>query len=304
MRVVITGAKGQLGGQFCWELGGSAIPIDLPEFNITDRHRVLRELPVIQPRAIINCAAYTLVDKAEQEPDLCRAVNSEAVAYLAEAAQEINCPLVQISTDYVFGGDLTRRRPYVETDPIAPQGVYAQSKADGERRAAAWTKHYIVRSCGLYGISPRNNNFVEAMLRLGAERGRVKVVNDQSITPTYVPHLVKSIVFLLESDAFGTYHVVSRGAITWYEFAIEIFRQAGMDVTVEPISSAEWGAPAARPAYSVLDTTKYEVLGGPAMPPWQEGLAEYLRERTNRTLSRVAAETAGDIVATAVAAVD
>jgi dTDP-4-dehydrorhamnose reductase len=192
----------------------------------------------------------------------------------------LDCPLVQISTDYVFGGDAARRTPYRESDEPSPLGVYGWSKLEGERRAAGWAKHVIVRTCGLYGpAAPRSGgNFVATMLRLGRQRGRLRVVADQCCTPTYVPHLAGAIRFLLGVGAPGLYHVVNAGATTWHDFAAEIFRQAGLAVSLEPITAAQYGAPAPRPAYSVLDTGKYHALpGAPPMPAWQKALAEYLR---------------------------
>ena len=248
--------------------------------DLTDAKSVRAALADLRPDALINTAAYTKVDKAEEEADLCRAINAQGVGHLAEVCRELDCPLVQISTDYVFGGDAARRTPYRESDEPGPQGVYAWSKLEGERRAAEWAKHLIVRTCGLYGpAAPRSaGNFVATMLRLGRQGKQLRVVADQHCTPTYVPHLARAICFLLDSGAFGLCHVVNAGATTWYDFAAEIFRQAGLAVSLEPISTAQYGAASPRPAYSVLDTGKYHALpGAPPMPAWQEALAEHLR---------------------------
>jgi dTDP-4-dehydrorhamnose reductase len=187
--------------------------------------------------------------------------------------------LVEISTDYVFGRDAARMTPYRETDEPGPQGVYGQTKLEAERVTAEWPKHLIVRTCGLYGrLGQRSaGNFVETMLRLAAAGRPLRVVADQHCAPTYVSHLARAIRFLAATVAFGTYHVVNRGQTTWCEFARELFRQAGLDVPVEPITTAQYGALAPRPAYSILDTAKYHGLAGcPAMPAWQDALAEYL----------------------------
>ena len=279
MKTLITGGQGLLGRELVRQLGAQAVPVDLPACDITQRSLVRRVMRDLHPEAVINCAAYTRVDKAEQEPALCTAVNADAVAHLAEACREANCVLVQLSTDYVFGGDEQRTTPYAEEDQPAPQGVYARSKLAGEANAAAWEKHLIVRSCGLYGRSPRGDNFVETMLRLGAEKGRVRVVDDQTCSPTYVRHLARAIRFLLGVAAYGTYHVVNSGAAAWCEFAVEIFRQAKMPVRVEPITTQEYGALAPRPRYSVLSTAKYAALNGPELPPWPAALQEYLATR-------------------------
>lgn len=282
MRLAITGAGGQLGGELCRMLGGEAIALDVPEFDLTDAAAVRRLLLAARPAAVINTAAYTLVDRAEQDRERCWKINSEGVGCLAEACRELDCPLVQISTDYVFGRDRTRTAPYRETDEPGPEGVYAESKLGGERQAAAWRKHMILRTCGLYGRpGPKTagGNFVETMLRLGKERGHLRVVDDQHCTPSYVPHVARAAIYLAQAGAYGIFHVVNSGATTWHDFAQEIFRQAGLNVTLERITTAEYGAAAPRPGYSVLETSKYRALGGPAMPAWQEALAEYLASR-------------------------
>jgi dTDP-4-dehydrorhamnose reductase len=280
LRIAITGAEGQLGSELCRQLGDCALGLDLPALDLTDGKSVRAAIADLRPDALINTAAYTKVDRAEEEADLCWAINARGVGHLAAVCRELDCPLVQISTDYVFGGDAARRTPYRESDEPAPQGVYARSKLEGERLAAGWAKHLIVRTCGLYGpAAPRSaGNFVATMLRLGRQGKQLRVVADQHCTPTYVPHLARAICFLLESGAFGLYHVVNAGATTWHDFAAEIFRQAGLAVSLEPITMAQYGAAAPRPAYSVLDTGKYHALpGAPPMPAWQEALAEHLR---------------------------
>lgn len=280
MRIAVTGAGGQLGGELCRRLGAGAIPLDLPEVDLTDAEQVRRALGEARPAAVINTAAYTLVDRAEQESARCWAVNAAAVGHLAGACRELECPLVQVSTDYVFGLDAGRTIPYVEDDKPGPLGVYGQSKLGGERQAAAYERHFVVRTCGLYGQKgPRTSaaSFVDTMLRLGRERPQLRVVDDQHCTPSYVPHVARAILFLLDTRAYGTYHVVNSGEATWYDFAAEIFRQAGIEVSLARISTSDYNAPAPRPRYSLLDTTKYHALGGPAMPSWREALAEYLR---------------------------
>ena len=283
MRIAVTGAGGQLGGELCRLLGGAAIPLDVPEFDLTDRKAVRARLQGAPPSAVINTAAYTLVDRAEEDRERCWKINSEGVGYLAETCDELDCPLVQISTDYVFGRDRARSTPYREDDEPGPEGVYAESKLGGERQAATWRKHVVVRTCGLYGRpGPKTagGNFVDTMLRLGKERGHLRVVDDQHCTPSYVPHVARAALFLANAGVYGVFHVVNSGATTWHDFAQEIFRQAGLSVTLERITTAQYGAKAPRPGYSVLDTSKYHALGGPPMPTWQEALAEYLASRS------------------------
>jgi dTDP-4-dehydrorhamnose reductase len=285
MTIVVTGAHGQLGRELCRQLGEDATALDIDTLDLTDGPSVQKTLARWQPQAVVNCAAYTKVDQAEREPEQCRAVNALAVEHLARACEELDCPLVQISTDYVFGGGQNRHEPYREDEPPAPQGVYARSKLDGERAAARYRKHLVVRTCGLYARpgDDRAQNFVKTILRVGLEKGRVRVVDDQHCTPSYVPHVARAVLFLagvtgLRPAPWGTYHVANRGETTWYDFAAEVFRAAGIPVSLERISTAEYGAAAARPAYSVLDTTAYHRLGGPPMPDWKAAVAEYVGE--------------------------
>ena len=278
MKIAVTGAGGQLGSELCRLLGDRAVALDLPEFDLTDRELVLGTLRSIRPDAIVNTAAYTLVDKAEDEPELCRRVNTLGTRYLADACRAAGCPLVQISTDYVFDG-IGRSSPYRETDEPRPRGVYAQSKLEAERFAAAWPEHFIVRTSGLYGRpGPRSpGNFVLTMLRLAESRTSLRVVDDQRCTPSYVPHVARAVEYLLGTTAYGTYHVVNSGETTWHGMAAEIFRQSGLSVRLDRISTSEYAARALRPKYSVLDTSKYLGLKGrPALPRWQDALAEFL----------------------------
>lgn len=280
MQIAVTGAGGQLGGELCRRLGPSAIALDLPDFDLTNRALVREQLYRLKPAAVINTAAYTQVDKAEQDRERCMAINAVAVGYLADACTELDCPLVQISTDYVFGRDAGRQAPYAEDDDPGPLSVYGESKLAGEHQAARCPRHIIVRTCGLYGQrgpATAASNFVDTMLRLGRERPVVRVVDDQRCTPSYVPHVAAAILLLLERSAQGTYHVVNSGETTWHDFAAEIFRQGGVAVPLERITTAQYGALAVRPAYSVLSTARYAAVEGRALPAWQAALAEYLR---------------------------
>ena len=285
MSILVTGAAGQLGAELCRLLAAEAIGVDIDTLDLTDRAAVLATLRRLAPRAVIHCAAYTQVDQAETDAACCRAVNVTAVESLAEACRELDSPLVQISTDYVFAGSPEIGRPWREDDPPAAKGVYAATKFEGERAAAAWPKHLIVRSCGLYTRPSHatGRNFVKTILRLARTQPKLRVVDDQRCTPSYVPHVARAIAYLLGTGGaapapWGTYNVTNRGATTWCGFAREIVRLAGLDVPVEPITTADFGAPAPRPAYSVLDTTAYHRLGGPAMPEWKEALGEYFAE--------------------------
>lgn len=285
MKIAVTGAYGQLGSELCRLLDSEAAGLEIDTLDLTDGPAVGETLRSLRPRVVINCAAYTQVDRAESQAEACRAVNATAVEHLARACGRLDCPLVQISTDYVFGGRPDRTTPYREDDPPSPRGVYAQTKFEGERAAARHSKHLIVRTCGLYArpVDERAGNFVKTMLRLGRAGNEVRVVADQHCTPSYVPHVARAILFLAgvnrpEPAPWGVYHVTNRGATTWHEFAGEIFRLAGMEVSLRPITTAEYAAAAPRPAYSVLDTTKYDALGGPVMPDWKAALAEYVAQ--------------------------
>lgn len=280
-KIAVTGSEGQLGSQLCRQLGERAIPLDRPEFDLTNPENVCETLRGLSPSAVINTAAYTQVDRAEEESQRCWAINADGVGCLAKVCGELGVPLVQISTDYVFGGDASRATPFREDDPTAPQGQYAQSKLAGEQQASNWRQHIVVRSCGLYGkpgLNTAASNFVDTMLRLARQGKALRVVADQHCTPTYVPHLATAVLFLLEGKHFGTYHVVNGGATTWHEFARETFRLTGLSPSVERITTAQYGAKAPRPLYSILNTSKYQSLGGPVMPTWQAALKEYLDE--------------------------
>ncbi len=280
MNIAVTGSGGQLGAELCRQLGSRAVGLDLPDFDLTDRDRVAKTLRDIRPAAVINTAAYTQVDKAEEQPELCRAINATGVARLAEVCRTLDCPLVQVSTDYVFGAETTRSTPYRENDAPGPLGIYGQTKLAGEREAAQWEKHVIVRTCGLYGKpGPRTaaSNFVDTMLRLAGQRDRLAVVDDQHCTPSYVPDVAQAIGFLLQSGAVGTYHVVNTGRTTWYDLAAEIFSRRNLTIDLARITTAQYGAPAPRPLYSLLDTAKYHALPGcPPMPSWRNALNDYL----------------------------
>lgn len=268
-----------MGSALAKALGSGSRACGSHDLDIRDPQQIAEVFRVVQPSAVINCAAYTRVDQAEQEPALCWAVNAIGVGQLADACQERGSMLVQISTDYVFGGE--RRVPYRETDPVSPGSQYGRSKLDGEQQAARCARHYVIRTCGLYGPSPRGTNFVEKMLQLARTRDRLRIVNDQRCTPTYAAHLTRAIEFFLESRApYGVYHVVNRGSISWINFAATIFRLAGLPMQLEPISTDEFGAAAERPRFSVLDTSKYESVGGPRLPNWRAGLGEYLAGRS------------------------
>ena len=202
MSILVTGAAGQLGAELCRLLGAEATGVDIDTLDLTDRVAVLETMRRLSPRAVIHCAAYTQVDPAETDAARCRAVNVTAVESLAEACRELDSPLVQISTDYLFAGSPGIGRPWRENDPPVPKGVYAVTKFEGEQAAAAWPKHLIVRTCGLYARPSHlaARNFVKTILRLARTQPKLRVVDDQQCTPSYVPHVARAIVYLLGAD--------------------------------------------------------------------------------------------------------
>jgi dTDP-4-dehydrorhamnose reductase len=238
----------------------------------------------LEPRLVLNATAYNLVDEAEADPVSAFQVNATGPRNLALAARELGAVLVHVSTDYVFSG--SRRQPYAETDPLDPLSVYGVSKAAGEMLVrAVWPEHFIVRTCGLYGLAGsrgKGGNFVETMLRLAASGQAIRVVDDQVLTPTHTADLAVQIARLAGTEAYGTYHATSQGECSWYEFAAEIFRQAGLDPRLEPQTTAEAGRRARRPPYSVLDNQGLRRLGLDVMPGWRQSLETYLAARAAR----------------------
>lgn len=278
-KILVVGAGGQLGRYLCKALNGQAVALPRAALDVTDRDAVMHSVRRVRPVCVINASAYTNVDRAEQDPLGCRAVNVDGVAHLAEACRELDCTFVQISTDYVFGKDRQRETPYLEDDRTAPLNVYGQSKLAGERHATSVRKHIVARSCGLYGPPDPgvpSRNFASAMLRLSGERNEIGVVNDQICTPTYIPHLAAAILYLLAHERFGLFHITNTGHTSWYDFAAEIFRRCNRQVALSPISTEQYAAVADRPRYSVLEVDKYHGLGGPRMPTWQDALGEWV----------------------------
>ncbi len=277
--ILVTGAAGQLGTALRGVLGPDYEGLSSSQLDITDRAMVERVVTAGRPIAIINCAAYTAVDLAEDESEKCRNVNAESVRHLADAANQIGSVLVQVSTDYVFGGATAESGPNSEDAPTLAQGVYAATKLEGEEYAKTSHQHLIIRTCGIYGHLPKPKNFVESMLRLGADRDELRVVNDQRCNPTSAKTIAIAIKELMDKESRGVFHVAASPALTWCEFAREIFRQAGMATTVAPITTREFGAKAARPGYSVMDTSKYTRATGMLLPSITDDLAEYLANR-------------------------
>ena len=279
MKILVTGAKGQLGTEVAKQ--GNEHELILAgrgDLDITDARKVTSCLQELKPDAVIHCAAYTNVDGAESDEDGAFRVNVVGAQNLAAGCLEIGARLVYVSTDYVFDG--TKQGVYREFDPVNPQTVYGRTKWQGEELVRQILgRHYIVRTAWLYG---EGKNFVRTMLQLAEKQHTLKVVADQIGTPTSTVDVTRAIYRLLDSDAYGTYHASCQGQCSWYDFACEIFRKAGKQVQVLPVTTAEFSRPAKRPAYSVLDNYMLRMTVGDLMRSWQEALAEYIQLELNR----------------------
>ena len=243
------------------------------DLDVTDRRAVRAAVRRAAPDAVVNCAAWTDVDGAESDPEGAALLNAEAAGIVAEAAADAGAAIVQPSTDYVFDGE--KRRPYVESDRPNPLSVYGATKLAGEHAVAeANSRYFVVRTSWLFGTHGRN--FVATMLRLGHEMDEVVVVRDQVGCPTYTGHLADALIRLVEDEDAGLHHIAGGGQCSWFEFAGEIFRQAGVDCHVLSCTTADFPRPARRPAHSVLGTEREYAL---YLPDWREGLRGYLSER-------------------------
>jgi dTDP-4-dehydrorhamnose reductase len=278
MKVVVTGAAGQLGQDVMQELerkNHQAFGADRQQLDITKEEAVLAFISEVKPDVILHCAAYTNVDAAEENEDAAYQVNAAGTEYLAKAAKLNGAKMMYISTDYVFDG--TANEPYEVDEPTKPLGAYGRTKLAGEQLLQKHLEEFfIVRTAWVFGIY--GNNFVKTMIRLGKERGEVGVVHDQVGSPTYTVDLAQFMVELMETDKYGIYHATNSGMCSWYEFAVEIFQQAGMNVTVNPLTSDQFPRPAARPKYSVLSKKRIEQQGLKPLRDWKVALAAYLAE--------------------------
>ena len=284
MRIAVVGALGQLGTDLLSCIEGDVAALDLDEIDITDWRSVDTALTALKPELVINVAAYNFVDRAEDEPEVAFAVNAFGPRNLARFCADNDIVLLHVSTDYVFGHDTERAAPYNELDAPGAISAYGTSKLAGEHFVRSLCpRHFVVRTCGLYGHAAAGGrgkgNFVETMLRLGAERDELRVVDDQWCTPTSTADLALALCALAKTDAYGLYHSTNTGSTTWCRLAQEIFRQTDCPVHVTAITSAEFPTKANRPRYSVLDTSKLAETIGFASPCWQDALAAYLAGR-------------------------
>lgn len=278
MKVLVTGIQGQLGYDVGKVLAAREIEYYAPtleELDITDRPGVLKILREYRPDAVIHCAAYTAVDKAEDEPEKCWSINVDGTRNLAEGCREIGAKLLYVSTDYVFEG--TGEQFYEVDDPVNPQNVYGATKLAGELVVKSFLeKYFIVRTSWVFG--EHGNNFVKTMLRLAETRTEISVVCDQIGSPTYTADLAPLLCDMVETEKYGVYHATNEGTCSWAEFAGEIFQLVGKDVQIRAIPTEGYPTRAMRPLNSRLSKYKLEHMGFSCLPPWQNALGQYLKE--------------------------
>jgi dTDP-4-dehydrorhamnose reductase len=280
MKILVTGAAGMLGRDVMLAAGNAGhvvVGFGRNELDVAVADAVSAKIEGERPDVVINCAAWTDVDGAEDSEEAATAVNGGGAANVAAAATSVGASVVYVSSDYVFDG--SKGAPYVETDQTAPLSAYGRSKLAGEEATRAANKrHFVVRSAWLFGAG--GPNFVETMLRLAADHGEVLVVRDQVGSPTYTWHLAYGIVRLIEGVEFGIHHMAAAGACSWYEFAREIFDQAKVECKVMSATTEMLGRPAPRPPYSALRSQREHAI---ELPSWQDGLAAYLAQRRAET---------------------
>ena len=280
MKILITGSKGQLGLELVKQLKIKGlykiIDTDRDELDIVDIDNVNEFILSSKPDVVINCAAHTAVDLCETDIDNAYKINAIGPRNLAIACEKINAKFVQVSTDYVFDGNIDR--PYREDDNTCPNSIYGSSKLMGENFTKEFcSRHFIVRTAWLYG---NGNNFVRTMLKLSETNKEINVVNDQFGSPTSTVDLAKAIIELIHTEHYGTYHGTCEGKCSWYDFAQKIFEISNIDIKVNPVTSEEYKRPAPRPAYSVLDNFMLKLVGLNSFRNWEDALIEYLNEET------------------------
>lgn len=280
IKVLVTGVNGQLGYDVVKRLQELHIDVqgvDIEDFDITDSLQVSQYLQNYQPDAVIHCAAYTAVDKAESDKEKCAAINIEGTRNIAKACRRLNAKLIYISTDYVFDG--SGSEPHKEDEETAPINYYGYTKEQGEQAVRELvSRHHIIRTSWVYGKN--GSNFVKTMLRLASSNNSLKVVNDQIGAPTYTRDLAILICEVLQRDKYGTLHGVNDGICSWYDFAREIFSQSNISIEVQPVPSEAFPTAAKRPRNSRLSNEALGKQGFSKLPPWKDALTRYLREIT------------------------
>ena len=285
-RYVVIGATGQLGSDLVrtFDQPGELVALSTRDVDILDSARTRSMLETLRPTCVINTAAYNLVDRAEDDERSAFALNAEAVGTLAGICQAAGARLVHFSTDYVFDG--AKRTPYLETDSPQPVNVYGQSKLAGERLALERCERSVIfRVCGLFGLAGSlgkgKGNFVETMLRLAREGRPLRVVSDQVLCPSYTLDLARKVWKVLPKVAHPVYHLTNAGQVSWYEFARRALELVGVTADLTPVTAAEYGARARRPAYSVLAHAHLAALGEDDLRPWDAALPAYVAERSS-----------------------
>ncbi len=276
MKVLVTGVKGQLGYDVVKELekrGMEAVGVDIDEMDITDAASVDKVIKEANPDAVIHCAAYTAVDAAEENEELCRKVNADGPQNIANVCKELDIKMIQISTDYVFNGQ--GENFWEPVDEAAPTSVYGQTKYEGELAVRnTLEKYFIVRIAWVFGINGKN--FVKTMLNLSKNYDTIRVVNDQFGSPTYTYDLARLLVDMVQTEKYGVYHATNEGTCSWYDFACAIFEEAGIEMNVVPVTTEEYGAKANRPANSRMSKEKLTENGFEKLPAWQDALSRYI----------------------------
>jgi len=278
MKVLVTGSAGQLGHDVVELLEQRGVPCrgaDLNDFDLTDGEAVMSFVRAYAPDVIVHCAAYTAVDRAESEPETCIRVNGMGTMHLVRAALAVDAKLLFLSTDYVFPG--TGTEPWTEDAPCGARNVYGLSKVQGETAVRSlMTRFFILRTSWVFGV--HGNNFVRTMLRLGAEREELRVVDDQIGSPTYTRDLARVICDLIPTEKYGIYHVRNEGFLSWAEFARMIMNARGLPCRIVPVSSEEYPTAARRPLNSRLSAEKLTAAGIAPMPPVEDALKRFLQE--------------------------
>jgi dTDP-4-dehydrorhamnose reductase len=284
VRIVIIGGNGQVGSDLVdafQTANEEVVSLSRSELDITRSSALREKLSQYHPDVIINCSVYHPIDECENNPESSFAVNATAVGDLARAAKDLQAGVVHFSSDYVFDGELGR--PYKEADTPTPLSVFGVSKVAGEQLLrAAWPRHFIIRTSGLYGLAGsrvKRGNFVETMLRFGGQNGQVRVVNDLRMAQTSTKNLARQILALIRTEHYGTYHASDHGDYSWYEFAKKIFEYSAMEVNVTPVSWRDMPFVALRPRYSVLENCRLKALRMDQMQPIDIALQAYLRSR-------------------------
>ena len=277
MKILVTGVNGQLGYDIvkeCQKRNIEAVGVDVDEMDITNAKQVDKVIKKNKYDAVVHCAAWTAVDKAEDEIDACTKVNVVGTKNIVKVCKELDIPLMYFSTDYVFDGQ--GESEWKEYDERHPLNVYGQTKYEGELAVQTLNRYFIVRIAWVFGVN--GNNFIKTMLRLGKAHGAVSVVNDQIGSPTYTYDLANLCVQMIQTNKYGIYHATNEGLCSWYEFACEIFKQAGMNVEVTPVDSTKFPAKAKRPNNSRMSKTMLDKNGFDRLPTWQDALSRYLKE--------------------------